>query len=123
MKIFFINIIFLVLLLFIQSNKVTKNIKCENVKDIEEAADCFNTILDDNYETCCFFEFKNKNKYVRERYCMPLELQQFLNIHDTIKDIEKNNKDIKIYGLECDKENYLTLKSFLVILSAAFMIL
>ena len=114
MKIFYINIIFLLILSFIQCNKVTKNVRCENVKDIKEAADCFNTILDDNYETCCFFEFKKKDKYVRERNCLPLDLDQFLNISDTIKDIEKNNEDIKIFSLECDKGQFLYLKSFIM---------
>ena len=122
MKIFYINIIFLLILSFIQCNKVTKNVRCENVKDIKEAADCFNTILDDNYETCCFFEFKMKDKYVRERNCMPLDLDQFLNISDTIKDIEKNNDGIKIYSLECDKGQFLDLKSFIIIFSILFML-
>ena len=122
MKIFYINIIFLLILSFIQCNKVTKNVRCENVKDINEAADCFNTILDDNYETCCFFEFKMKDKYVRERNCMPLALDQFLNISDTIKDIEKNNDGIKIYSLECDKGQFLDLKIFIIIFSILFML-
>ena len=102
-------LIILFLLLFVQNSKDIKNIYCENVNNVQEAKDCFNTLLDEDYETCCFFEFKNKNKYVRERYCIPIELPQFLNIGDTIKEIEKNNKDIKIYSLECDKNNYLSL--------------
>ena len=117
MKIFSINIIFLLAFSLVKNNKVTKNVRCENVKDIKEAADCFNTILDDNYETCCFFEFKMKDKYVRERNCMPLDLDQFLNISDTIKDIEKNNEDIKIFSFECDKAQFLYLKEFIMILS------
>ena len=83
-----INIFIIIFFLyFVQSSKEIKNIYCENVKNVQEATDCFNTLLDEDYETCCFFEFKNKNKYVRERYCMPLELPQFLNISDIIKDI------------------------------------
>ena len=112
-----INIFIIIFFLyFVQSSKEIKNIYCENVKNVQEATDCFNTLLDEDYETCCFFEFKNKNKYVRERYCMPLELPQFLNISDTIKDIEKKNKDIKIYSLECDKNNFLSLGIFMFII-------
>ena len=115
------NLIILFLFSFIQGNKVKKNVKCENVKNIKEAADCFNTILDDDYETCCFFEFKKKNEYVRERYCKPLELQQYLNISDTIEEIKKDNRGIKIYSLECDKNNYLTTSIFILI--SLFLIL
>ena len=114
-------LIILFLFSFIQGNKVIKNVKCENVKNIKEAADCFNTILDDDYETCCFFEFKKKNEYVRERYCKPLDLQQYLNISDTIEEIKKDNKGIKIYSLECDKNNYLTTSIFILI--SLFLIL
>ena len=85
-----INHLILIILLnsVINMGKVTKKILCENVKNVNEATDCFNTELDEEYETCCFFEFKNSNKYIRERYCMPLTLQEFLKIHDTIKNIE-----------------------------------
>ena len=121
MNLLMTNLILILLCSFIKSNKETKNIYCENVKNVEDATDCFNTLLDDDYETCCFFEFKNKNKYVRERSCIPLELDQFLKIGDTIKQIEKNNKDIKIYSLECDKNNYLTTSIFILI--SLFLIL
>ena len=121
MNIFIINLILLLLYSFMECTKATKNIYCENVRDVKEASDCFNTMLDDDYETCCFFEFKNKNKYVRERQCMPLELEQFLKIKDTVKQIEKNNKDIKIYSLECDKSNYLSIEIFLFLI--AFLLL
>ena len=121
MNIFIINLILLLLYSFIECTKETKNIYCENVRDVKEASDCFNTMLDEDYETCCFFEFKNKNKYVRERQCMPLELEQFLKIKDTVKQIEKNNKDIKIYSLECDKSNYLSIEIFLFLI--AFLLL
>ena len=121
MNIFIINLILLLLNSFMECTKATKNIYCENVRDVKEASDCFNTMLDDDYETCCFFEFKNKNKYVRERQCMPLELEQFLKIKDTVKQIEKNNKDIKIYSLECDKSNYLSIEIFLFLI--AFLLL
>ena len=110
------NLILILLCSFIKSNKETKNIYCENVKNVEDATDCFNTLLDDDYETCCFFEYKNKNKYVRERSCIPLELDQFLKIGDTIKQIEKNNKDIKIYSLECDKNNYLSIEILMMLM-------
>ena len=117
-----INIFIIIFFLyFVQSSKEIKNIYCENVKNVQEATDCFNTLLDEDYETCCFFEFKNKNKYVRERQCMPLELEQFLKIKDTVKQIEKNNKDIKIYSLECDKSNYLSIEIFLFLI--AFLLL
>ena len=116
MNLLMTNLIFILLCSFIKSNKETKNIYCENVKNVEDATDCFNTLLDDDYETCCFFEFKNKNKYVRERSCIPLELEQFLKIGDTIKQIEKNNKDIKIYSLECDKSNYLSMEIFIMLM-------
>ena len=121
MNLLMTNLILILLCSFIKSNKETKNIYCENVKNVEDATDCFNTLLDDDYETCCFFEFKNKNKYVRERSCIPLELDQFLKIGDTIKQIEKNNKDIKIYSLECDKSNYLSIEIFLFLI--AFLLL
>ena len=121
MNLLMTNLILILLCSFIKSNKETKNIYCENVKNVEDATDCFNTLLDDDYETCCFFEFKNKNKYVRERACIPLELDQFLKIGDTIKQIEKNNKDIKIYSLECDKSNYLSIEIFLFLI--AFLLL
>ena len=121
MNIFIINLILLLLYSFMECTKATKNIYCENVRDVKEASDCFNTMLDEDYETCCFFEFKNKNKYVRERQCMPLELEQFLKIKDTVKQIEKNNKDIKIYSLECDKSNYLSIEIFLFLI--AFLLL
>ena len=121
MNIFIINLILLLLYSFMECTKETKNIYCENVRDVKEASDCFNTMLDEDYETCCFFEFKNKNKYVRERQCMPLELEQFLKIKDTVKQIEKNNKDIKIYSLECDKSNYLSIEIFLFLI--AFLLL
>ena len=121
MNIFIINLILLLLYSFMECTKATKNIYCENVRDVKEASDCFNTMLDEDYETCCFFEFKNKNKYVRERSCIPLELDQFLKIGDTIKQIEKNNKDIKIYSLECDKSNYLSIEIFLFLI--AFLLL
>ena len=116
MNLLMTNLILILLCSFIKSNKETKNIYCENVKNVEDATDCFNTLLDDDYETCCFFEFKNKNKYVRERSCIPLELDQFLKIGDTIKQIEKNNKDIKIYSLECDKSNYLSMEIFIMLM-------
>ena len=116
MNLLMTNLILILLCSFIKSNKETKNIYCENVKNVEDATDCFNTLLDDDYETCCFFEFKNKNKYVRERSCIPLELEQFLKIGDTIKQIEKNNKDIKIYSLECDKSNYLSMEIFIMLM-------
>ena len=116
MNLLMTNLILILLCSFIKSNKKTKNIYCENVKNVEDATDCFNTLLDDDYETCCFFEFKNKNKYVRERSCIPLELDQFLKIGDTIKQIEKNNKDIKIYSLECDKSNYLSMEIFIMLM-------
>ena len=122
MNIFIINLILLLLYSFIECTKETKNIYCENVRDVKEASDCFNTMLDDDYETCCFFEFKNKNKYVRERQCMPLELEQFLKIKDTVKQIEKNNKDIKIYSLECDKCNYLSIEIFLILMTFLLLI-
>ena len=122
MKVIIRSLIFIVLYSFVYSDKATKNILCENVKNIEDATDCFNTILDDDYETCCFFEFKNKNKYVRERKCIPLELDQFLKIHDTIKDIEENNKDIKIYSLECQKSSYLTKNIFIILIMAMLLI-
>ena len=121
MNIFIINLILLLLYSFMECTKATKNIYCENVRDVKEASDCFNTMLDEDYETCCFFEFKNKNKYIRERQCMPLELEQFLKIKDTVKQIEKNNKDIKIYSLECDKSNYLSIEIFLFLI--AFLLL
>ena len=121
MNIFIVNLILLLLYSFMECTKATKNIYCENVRDVKEASDCFNTMLDEDYETCCFFEFKNKNKYVRERQCMPLELEQFLKIKDTVKQIEKNNKDIKIYSLECDKSNYLSIEIFLFLI--AFLLL
>ena len=121
MNIFIINLILLLLYSFMECTKATKNIYCENVRDVKEASDCFNTMLDEDYETCCFFEFKNKNKYVRERQCMPLELEQFLKIKDTVKQIEKNNKDIKIYSLECDKSYYLSIEIFLFLI--AFLLL
>ena len=121
MNIFIIYLILLLLYSFMECTKTTKNIYCENVRDVKEASDCFNTMLDEDYETCCFFEFKNKNKYVRERQCMPLELEQFLKIKDTVKQIEKNNKDIKIYSLECDKSNYLSIEIFLFLI--AFLLL
>ena len=116
MNIFIINLILLLLYSFMECTKETKNIYCENVRDVKEASDCFNTMLDEDYETCCFFEFKNKNKYIRERQCMPLELEQFLKIKDTVKQIEKNNKDIKIYSLECDKSNYLSMEIFIMLM-------
>ena len=116
MNLLMTNLILILLCSFIKSNKETKNIYCENVKNVEDATDCFNTLLDDDYETCCFFEYKNKNKYVRERSCIPLELDQFLKIGDTIKQIEKNNKDIKIYSLECDKSNYLSMEIFIMLM-------
>ena len=116
MNLLMTNLIFILLCSFIKSNKETKNIYCENVKNVGDATDCFNTLLDDDYETCCFFEYKNKNKYVRERSCIPLELDQFLKIGDTIKQIEKNNKDIKIYSLECDKSNYLSMEIFIMLM-------
>ena len=116
MNIFIINLILLLLYSFMECTKATKNIYCENVRDVKEASDCFNIMLDDDYETCCFFEFKNKNKYVRERQCMPLELEQFLKIKDTVKQIEKNNKDIKIYSLECDKSNYLSIEILMMLM-------
>ena len=116
MNLLMTNLILILLCSFIKSNKETKNIYCENVKNVEDATDCFNTLLDDDYETCCFFEYKNKNKYVRERSCIPLELEQFLKIGDTIKQIEKNNKDIKIYSLECDKSNYLSMEIFIMLM-------
>ena len=116
------NLILLLLCSFIASNKVTKNIYCENVINVQEATDCFHTMLDADYETCCFFEFKNKNKYIRERQCIPLELEQFLKIGDTIKQIEKDNKDIKIYSLECDKSNYLYIKFFVILTNFLFLI-
>ena len=116
MNLLMTNLILILLCSFIKSNKETKNIYCENVKNVEDATDCFNTLLDDDYETCCFFEFKNKNKYVRERSCIPLELDQFLKIGDTIKQIEKNNKDIKIYSLECDKSNYLSIEILMMLM-------
>ena len=116
MNIFIINLILLLLYSFMECTKATKNIYCENVRDVKEASDCFNTMLDEDYETCCFFEFKNKNKYVRERQCMPLELEQFLKIKDTVKQIEKNNKDIKIYSLECDKSNYLSIEILMMLM-------
>ena len=122
MKIFSFILIIFFLFTIVQNNKVTKNVKCENVKNIKEAADCFNTILDDNYETCCFFEFKNKDKYVRERYCKPLDLQQYLNISDTIQEIKKNNKGIKIYSLECDKSNFLVVNIFVLIIMLTFIL-
>ena len=121
MKVIIRSLIFIVLYTFVYSDKATKNILCENVKNIEDATDCFNTILDDDYETCCFFEFKKKNEYVRERYCKPLDLQQYLNISDTIEEIKKDNKGIKIYSLECDKNNYLTTSIFILI--SLFLIL
>ena len=117
MNIFIYNLILLLLYSFIICNKVTKNIYCENVRDVQEAKDCFNTMLYEDYETCCFFEFKNKNKYIRERQCMPLELEQFLKIKDTLKQIEKNNKDIIIYSLECQKSNYLSNNIFLILMA------
>ena len=116
------NLIILLLCSFITSNKVRKNIYCENVINVQEATDCFHTMLDEDYETCCFFEFKNKNKYIRERQCIPLELEQFLKIGDTIKQIEKDNKDIKIYSLECDKSNYLYIKFFIILINFLFLI-
>ena len=116
MNLLMTNLILILLCSFIKSNKETKNIYCENVKNVEDATDCFNTLLDDDYETCCFFEYKNKNKYVRERSCIPLELDQFLKIGDTIKQIEKNNKDIKIYSLECDKNNYLSIEILMMLM-------
>ena len=116
------NLILLLLCSFIVSNKVTKNIYCENVINVQEATDCFHTMLDADYETCCFFEFKNKNKYIRERQCIPLELEQFLKIGDTIKQIEKDNKEIKIYSLECDKSNYLYIKFFIILINFLFLI-
>ena len=116
MNLLMTNLILILLCSFIKSNKETKNIYCENVKNVEDATDCFNTLLDDDYETCCFFEYKSKNKYVRERACIPLELDQFLKIGDTIKQIEKNNKDIKIYSLECDKSNYLSMEIFIMLM-------
>ena len=116
MNLLMTNLILILLCSFIKSNKETKNIYCENVKNVEDATDCFNTLLDDDYETCCFFEYKNKNKYVRERSCIPLELDQFLKIGDTIKQIEKNNKDIKIYSLECDKSNYLSIEILMMLM-------
>ena len=116
------NLILLLLYSFIVSNKVTKNIYCENVINVQEATDCFHTMLDADYETYCFFEFKNKNKYIRERQCIPLELEQFLKIGDTIKQIEKDNKDIKIYSLECDKSNYLYIKFFVILINFLFLI-
>ena len=122
MNIFINNLILLLLYSFIASNKVTKNIYCENVINVHEATDCFHTMLDEDYETCCFFEFKNINKYIRERQCIPLELEQFLKIDDTIKQIEKDNKDIKIYSLECDKSNYLYIKFFVILINFLFLI-
>ena len=116
MNLLMTNLILILLCSFIKSNKETKNIYCENVKNVEDATDCFNTLLDDDYETCCFFEYKNENKYVRERSCIPLELDQFLKIGDTIKQIEKNNKDIKIYSLECDKSNYLSIEILMMLM-------
>ena len=116
MNLLMTNLILILLCSFIKSNKETKNIYCENVKNVEDATDCFNTLLDDDYETFCFFEYKNKNKYVRERSCIPLELDQFLKIGDTIKQIEKNNKDIKIYSLECDKNNYLSIEILMMLM-------
>ena len=116
MNLLMTNLILILLCSFIKSNKETKNIYCENVKNVEDATDCFNTLLDDDYETCCFFEFKNKNKYVREKSCISLELDQFLKIGATIKQIEKNNKDIKIYSLECDKSNYLSMEIFIMLM-------
>ena len=122
MNIFINNLILLLLYSFIASNKVTKNIYCENVINVHEATDCFHTMLDEDYETCCFFEFKNINKYIRERQCIPLELEQFLKIDDTIKQIEKDNKDIKIYSLECDKSNHLYIKFFIILINFLFLI-
>ena len=116
MNLLMTNLILILLCSFIKSNKETKNIYCENVKNVEDATDCFNTLLDDDYETCCFFEYKNENKYVRERSCIPLELDQFLKIGDTIKQIEKNNKEIKIYSLECDKSNYLSIEILMMLM-------
>ena len=123
MKIFFFFLILIFLLFsFVQSNKATKNIKCQDVEDIKEATDCFNTILDAGYETCCFFEFKKKDEYVRERYCLPLQLKQFLEIGDTIEDIENKNNGIKIYSLECDKDNFLIVNIFVLIIMFILML-
>ena len=120
-----INHLILIILLnsVINMGKVTKNILCENVKNVNEATDCFNTELDEEYETCCFFEFKNSNKYIRERYCIPLTLQEFLKIHDTIKNIEKNQKDIKIYSIECDKCSYIITCNILIFILLFLLIL
>ena len=116
-------IFFILLFSLINNNIVTKNILCENVGNVKEATDCFNTQLDEDYETCCFFEFKDNNKYVRERYCMPLNLQQFLQIHDTIKEIEKDKKNIKIYSLECDKCHYIINSNILMFILIFLLIL
>ena len=123
MKKYFNFLLFVSLLFsFVKTDTVIKDVKCENVAEIKEAADCFNTILDNGYETCCFFEYKKKDKYVRERNCIPLKLKQFLNISDTIEDIENKNDGIKIYSLECDKTNFLIVNIFMLIIRFIFML-
>ena len=84
-----------------------------------ESTDCFQIEIDsqDIDHKCCFMEYKDKgidNK--RKRICTKLTYDEFLDIHKSIKAIEKANKNYTVFSLECDKSKFLSLKRFLLLI-------
>ena len=91
-------------------------------------SDCVDTLLYDPYDSkyydrCCYIRLQSKG--VMHEGCMSLTEDQYLDIAEAIKYIEKGDKDIwgfpvpesKVYQLECNS-NFIKALSFAIILLA-----
>ena len=108
--ILFLFIIFIISLSFCDDDNT-----CNAMSSAYDPLDCFELESLNQNEKCCLFEYKDKEKNRIIRRCLEITLDEFLEIDKTIKQYEKNNKNIKIKSLECDNSSILSISKYIII--------
>ena len=96
---------------------ICHDIRCKYMPSVYEASDCFELgFTSSKTEKCCLLEYKSKQQERKFRQCIELTLEQFIDIDEAINNLEKNDKDITITSLECDKSSFIVLSGYMIFL-------